>query len=751
MVMRLVLVSVMLIWVGAIPLVVSADQNGTWEPLPPPSGRQDVLSVYDPDHDRMLVFGGNSGTYPAASPFGELWSLDLATWSWHLLLPAAGGPGFRYQSSMVYDSTRHRILLFGGSRQSTGTAVLADVWSLSVAPGSTWQPISTAGTTPTPRASHVAIYDSIHDRLIIYGGQLPGPTGGWDVLNDTWQLTLSGTPTWSLLTPTNAPSLQGASAIYDPVRQRMLVFGGIDEIGVRRNGVWALSLSQPATWQLLLSGVGPTARSGHTAVYDPAHDSMIVFGGWTGYTANDAWALYLSVNTWFQFPIANQMYGRTEHTAIFDPTQNKMVAYGGDWGPDYATNEIWILDPAANGTGAWSKVAGNSASNFVSGPASFFDPVRNRIVAFGGGSSNNDLWSRATLPGASWTRLFPAGTRPPGMSGTFVYDPVRDRAILYGGLPVSTLWSLELVNGEEWVEQNPTGPGPATRIWHSAVYDPAQDRMLIFGGCFGIDGSGARNDVWELRFATNAWNQIVASGTLPTPRSGAAMVLDPRRYRLLLFAGSTSNNTPLNDLWALTLNGTPTWTQLSNGPAAPSPRMRSMAFYDLPLDRMVLFGGDNKNDLWELYGSTGMWSQLSPTGAVPIIRYGAVGVYDANQRDFYTGLGNLSGECVWALHLGLATTGIQNGSPSPVFHVTASPNPFRGATTLGFSLKEDSLVELTIHDLGGRRVATPLPPRVLSAGPHEVNWRPTGFASGIYFFRLHTGPETQAGRIVMLQ
>ena len=737
--------------IAALPVSVSADVNGTWEPLLPPSGRQDVLSAYDPVHDRLLVFGGNSTSNPSfTTPFGELWSLDFATWTWQLLLPSAGGPGFRYQSSIVYDSTRNRILLFGGARQSNGTEALADVWSLSVAPGSTWQAIYTFGGSIPPRANHVAIYDPVGDRLIVNGGLTSNGMGGWVFWNDTWQLTFSGVPTWSQLSPTNAPSRYGASAIYDPVhnRRRMLVFGGIDASGIRRNEIWALDLRRPDTWELVQATAGPSARSGHTAVYDPGHDSMIVYGGNDPALSIETWVLELGRDVWTQLNPSPEPWARTEHTAIFDASRNRMVVFGGSLDIGYGTNEVWILDP--DGTGSWSQVSGTQALA-RDGDASFFDPVRNRMVIFSGSTSLNDTWARPTLPEASWTQLFPAGTPPPGTSGdTFVYDPTRDRAILFGGLPVSTLWSLDLANGEEWVQLFPTGPWPPARVSHTAVYDGVRDRMLVFGGGTSLLGGGAKNDLWELRFGTNEWSEIVATGTPPAPRRGAAAVLDPKRDRMLVFGGGT-NTSLINDVWALSLDGMPTWTQLSTAGMPPSPRKQSRAFYDLVLDRMVLFGGSSQNDLWELNGSTAIWSRLSPGGEFPPIRTAPFGVYDSNQRNFYTGAGSAWGENVWTLHLGPATTGIEDNSVSPVSRVTASPNPFRGSTNIRFHLNQQGRAELTIHDLNGRRVATPLPLTVLPAGPQEIQWRPAGLGSGIYFYKLLTPLRTQSGRIVFMQ
>src|SRR5262245_19788204 len=93
-----------------------------------------------------------------------------------------------------------------------------------------------------------------------------------------------------------APPIRTApAAIYDPVRDRMMVFGGQGDAGQLLNDVWALSLSGSPVWtQILPSGHAPTARYYPTAIYDPVRDRMLVFGGWDNGPTNDVWALSLS-------------------------------------------------------------------------------------------------------------------------------------------------------------------------------------------------------------------------------------------------------------------------------------------------------------------------------------------------------------------------------------------------------------------------------------------------------------------------
>src|SRR5947207_679950 len=77
-----------------------------------------------------------------------------------------------------------------------------------------------------------------------------------------------------------APSARySQSAVYDPVRYQALVFGGYDG-RTRLNDVWSLSLRGRPRWRPLNpTGPLPTPRVGHTAIFDPAGDRMVVFSG----------------------------------------------------------------------------------------------------------------------------------------------------------------------------------------------------------------------------------------------------------------------------------------------------------------------------------------------------------------------------------------------------------------------------------------------------------------------------------------
>jgi hypothetical protein len=79
----------------------------------------------------------------------------------------------------------------------------------------------------------------------------------------------------------------------------------------------------------------------------------------------------------------------------------------------------------------------------------------------------------------------------------------------------------------------------------------------------------------------------------------------------------------------------------------------------------------------------------------------------------------------------------------------ASPNPFRDATTLSYTLPSPARVRLGLYDVRGRRVGA-LEDRDMPAGTHRVALDARALGSGVYFYRLEAGRAAAAGRIVRI-
>ncbi len=77
-----------------------------------------------------------------------------------------------------------------------------------------------------------------------------------------------------------------------------------------------------------------------------------------------------------------------------------------------------------------------------------------------------------------------------------------------------------------------------------------------------------------------------------------------------------------------------------------------------------------------------------------------------------------------------------------------APNPFNPSTTIRFDLSRDGSVRLELFDLKGRRVAVMID-AWMSAGEHQLIFRPQNLSSGTYFYRLVT-PDTELTRRMVL-
>jgi len=267
--------------------------SAAWLKFPFVSGipipRAGHRAIFDPPRNRQVIFGG----YGTATYLNDPWEFRVAANDWNFLSYGALVPSPRSYYGMVQDPIRGRALLVGGY---SGSEALGDVWSLALTGSPNWTPLSLAGPAPGARFAHSLIYQPGRDRVILFGG-FSNP-----IQNDVWALTLSGTPTWQQLTPTGPhPAPRFAHlAVYDRLRDRMVVFGGYDGAN-SRNDVWALSLGPTPGWsQLTPSGTPPEARSSSGGVYDAVADRLVLFGGFDATAQkflNDTWSLAWSIPT----------------------------------------------------------------------------------------------------------------------------------------------------------------------------------------------------------------------------------------------------------------------------------------------------------------------------------------------------------------------------------------------------------------------------------------------------------------------
>ncbi len=78
------------------------------------------------------------------------------------------------------------------------------------------------------------------------------------------------------------------------------------------------------------------------------------------------------------------------------------------------------------------------------------------------------------------------------------------------------------------------------------------------------------------------------------------------------------------------------------------------------------------------------------------------------------------------------------------------PNPFNPTTSISFTLVERSKVKLSVYNTMGQQVAI-LVDGVKSYGSHNVQWDASGFASGVYYYRITNGQEVFTRKMTLIK
>ena len=93
----------------------------------------------------------------------------------------------------------------------------------------------------------------------------------------------------------------------------------------------------------------------------------------------------------------------------------------------------------------------------------------------------------------------------------------------------------------------------------------------------------------------------------------------------------------------------------------------------------------------------------------------------------------------------------QGGMPAGHRLLASHPNPFNPTTTLNYVLAAPGQVELVIHDLRGRTLAT-LVDAAQAAGFHQATFTAEGLPSGLYFCRLLVdGRPVETQRLLLVR
>ena len=187
-----------------------------------PSPRDFAAMTWDPDHGRALLFGGRDGSNGDA---GDTWAFTPGQGWLQLSAGGASDPPGRRAGALTYDAVDHQALLFGGD---AGGSSQDDLWtfqcSSSDATDCAWTQVTKSSPWPPARSDATFTWDPSRHVAVLFGGQTFGDVAHDGVQDDTWEWTGSE---WTGGATGGPPARYGHGAAYDPVNQRLLLFGGL--------------------------------------------------------------------------------------------------------------------------------------------------------------------------------------------------------------------------------------------------------------------------------------------------------------------------------------------------------------------------------------------------------------------------------------------------------------------------------------------------------------------------------------------
>lgn len=465
--------------------------------------------------------------------------------------------------------------------------------------------------TPTARAHLAAAYDAARGVVVAYGGLASeGGCEGTDgtYCGETWEWDGSSFRPVVPLDPESdgdpTPRFGHAMA-YDPLRARVVLFGGKDTSGacddgnsVFCGGTWAWS---GASWRRLIDdpqGTPPTPRLLPAMAYDLGRDRLVVFGG---ISDGSCAGTVLGCRDTFEFDgtrwsrVTSEAFpsARSAAAMAYDEARGVIVLFGGlrDDLARTPSDETWEFD------GRWQRVAvdGGARPPARFGHGMAFDPDRARVVLFGGRVSTritgscggtgvvlcDDAWE---FDGAGWTRLVDDERPPARADAALVHaDVAGGLTTLLGRDGAGDLDDVWTRSDAGWRRRAPADPDrdgdPRPRSAPGLARDPRSGAVVVAGG---VCATGPCADQW--RFDDTGW--LDAAVSAPAGVVGALVPLGDDLLRL----GDLTAAADTTEAGVLRFDGA-TWAPLVAAGDDAGPRRRYAAAHDPVRDVVVVFGG----------------------------------------------------------------------------------------------------------------------------------------------------------------
>jgi hypothetical protein len=243
--------------------------GGAWTELHPgnsPSPRVGASMTFDEADGYVLLFGGLvvKGPLLLFTPVADTWSFLHGNWTEEPATPA--GPAPEAFVNLAYDAADGYVLMYGGSNN---TLYLSEAtWAYL---NGAWVQVGFSGAFPPALTEGGMVYDSADGYVLLFG------YNGGDGRMETWTY-VGGNWTNHTGSPRTVPGDRfEVVMVNDPYDGYVLLFGGLNTTtGNPTKDTWSYS---GGVWTLLNPAITPGLRSGESAAYSPALNSVLLFGG----------------------------------------------------------------------------------------------------------------------------------------------------------------------------------------------------------------------------------------------------------------------------------------------------------------------------------------------------------------------------------------------------------------------------------------------------------------------------------------
>lgn len=283
---------------------------------------------------------------------------------------------------------------------------------------------------------------------------------------------------------------------YDPIRQEILMVGGIDSDHDPLRDLWVYARHPLG---------GYWWRRGPDLEGYPPH---------TGHTEGSDWGLF-------------------GHAMTYDAEEQQVMVAGGTvdslfttlCAPDYARSiELFWVDAFG-----WRR-GGSLRYAFAHGQSRFTGPT-------GAGLAADPFRKKVLMLGGQWYHQFSPDLQDPCGTGSFINNFVSDN-----------LTTLEVLGHklDRTRKQRPAGGSSAGgRQQHMMCFDEGRNRVVVFGGINGQENLALPVHMeWRPALGSDHQYEVIPPGELPggapPGRSRGAMVYNAARKSVVLFGGTTA-------------------------------------------------------------------------------------------------------------------------------------------------------------------------------------------------------------------